>query len=151
MPPILKASPNYFCKLGTCPQSLFLKNTLWRMQSAATFTGMGLLDAEKLSHIPILKIFSSFGLIPGLKLRRGGWPGFRSSNKGDFPKKWSPNKFRKIAYIQWFSRLFHHFMHNCAMKSSTFTKLGNFSLKYRNFKKRKKNSAPAAPKIGHWT
>ena len=39
-------------------------------------------------------------------------------------------------------------MHNCAIKSSTFTKLGDFSLKYQNFTK---FSAPAAQKSGHWT
>ena len=39
-------------------------------------------------------------------------------------------------------------MHDYAIKSSTFAKLGDFSLKYQNFSK---FSAPAAQKSGHWT
>ena len=31
---------------------------------------------------------------------RGGWPRVWSRNKRDFSKKWSLNKFRKIAYIE---------------------------------------------------
>ena len=41
-----------------------------------------------------------------------------------------------------------HFKHNHAIKPSTFTKLRDFSQKYRNLSK---FSAPAAVKIGHLT
>ena len=94
-------------------------------------------------------VFTSLGYIwSGIALRGWGWPRVWSLNKGDFWKKWSPNKFRKIAYIECFFYFFRHFIHDYAIKSSTFTKLGDFSLKCRNFLK---FSAPAAPKIGHWT
>ena len=45
-----------------------------------------------------------------------------------------------------FTSILCHFKHNYAIKASTFSKLGDFSLKYQNLSK---FSAPAAPKIGH--
>lgn len=60
----------------------------------------------------------------------------------------SLNKFRKIAYIERFLRLFRHCMRNYAIKSSTFTKLGNFSIKYQSLKKK---LAPMARKMYHLT
>ena len=56
----------------------------------------------------------------------------------------SLNKFRKIAYIEWFFRFFRHFIQNYAIKTSTFTKLGEMLLKYGNFSK---FSVSAAPKM----
>ena len=47
-----------------------------------------------------------------------------------------------------FFDFFRHFMHSYAIKSSTFTKLGDFSIKYRNFSKL---SAHAAPTMCHLT
>ena len=82
------------------------------------------------------------------RIEGGGWPRVWSLNKRDFWNKWSLNKFRKIAYIEWFFDLFRHFKHYYAIKASTFTKLNDFSLKYQNLSK---FSAPAAPKSGQWT
>ena len=50
-----------------------------------------------------------------------------------------------MAYTEMF---FRHIMHNYAIKSLAFTKLDNFSLKYRNFSK---FLTPMVPKMCHWT
>ena len=56
--------------------------------------------------------------------------------------------FANIPYIERFFDCFRHVMYCYGIKSSTFTKLGDFSIKYRNFSK---FSAPAAPKMCHLT
>ena len=63
-----------------------------------------------------------------------------------FVKNVSLNKFRKKPIQRVFFDFFGHFIHSNAMKSSILTKLGDFSLMYRNFWK---FLAPAAPKMYH--
>ena len=43
---------------------------------------------------------------------------------------------KNTLYKEGFFDLFRHFMHSYAIKSSTVTKLGDFSLEYRNFSKK---------------
>ena len=77
----------------------------------------------------------------------GGWPSFWSLNKRDFWKLVTEQISKNSLYSGFFDFL-RHFKHNYTIKAITFTKCGDFSLKYRKFSK---FSAPAAPKIGHWT
>ena len=67
---------------------------------------------------------------------------------GIFEKCVTEQISKNTLYREVFFDFFRHFMHSYAIKSSTFTKLGDFSLKYRNFSK---FSAPAAPKMCHLT
>ena len=71
---------------------------------------------------------------------------FVSSNSRDFEKCVTEQISKNTLHRDLCFEFFRYFMHSYAIKSSTFTKLGDFSLKYRNFSK---FSAPAAPKIGH--
>ena len=74
--------------------------------------------------------------------------GFVSPNSRDFWKMCHWTNFEIYPIYRGFFDFFRHFMHSFAIKSSTFTKLGDFSLKYRNFSK---ILAPAAPKMCHLT
>ena len=76
----------------------------------------------------------------------GGQWGLCHRTVGIFEKCVTEQISKNTLYREGFFDFFRHFMHSYAIKSSTFTKLGDFSLKYRNFSK---FSAPAAPKIGH--
>ena len=70
------------------------------------------------------------------------------TEQSEFLKNVSLNKFRKVAYIEWVLDFFRYIMHTYAIESSTLTKLGDFSLKYRNFSN---FLATVAPKICHLT
>ena len=69
------------------------------------------------------------------------------TEQGGFLKKVVTEQISKNSlYRVFFFYFFRHFIHNYAIESSTFTKLGDFSLECQNFSK---FLAPAAPKIGH--
>ena len=87
-------------------------------------------------------LISWFLSLSGIELKGGVTEGCVTEQSG-FLKNVSLNKFRKIAYIKWFFNFLRHFKHNFAIKASTFTKLGDFSLKYRNL--------PKFSAIGYWT
>ena len=78
----------------------------------------------------------------------GGTMGFVSPNCRDFEKCVTEQISKNTLSGEGFLDFFRHFMHSCAMKSSTFTKLVDFLLRYRNFSK---FSAPMAPKMCHLT
>ena len=97
--------------------------------------------------LPYFVIFSERNCYDG---SNWGWvTGGCVTEQSIFWKNGSLYKFRKIAFIECFY-FFRHFMHNYATKSSTFSKLGEFSLEYRNFTKFSEHPAPKMCHFGQF-